>query len=240
MGFGETLRHDAVVRDRTLADMLSPESVAFEPFRVLRSKLHAATGPEGPGILGLVGATAGEGATTIAIGLAGALAEEAGRKVLLVEADLREPTIASRLSLEEAPGLAAWLCENGDEPPALGHVEPWGFALLPAGALPAGAGPARAGERLASDRMARLLAAARASFDTILVDCPPLSPWADSVALHEHLDGVLVVVRARYADGDTVKEAVGHLRPDLVRGLVFNDHREVLTRLHRRRKSRRR
>jgi Mrp family chromosome partitioning ATPase len=235
VGFEETERHDAVVRDRTLADMLSPESVAFEPFRVLRSKLHAATGPEGPGSLGLVGATAGEGATTIAIGLAGALAEEAGRKVLLVEADLREPTIASRLGLEETPGLAAWLSENGDEPPAVCHVEPWGFALLPAGP-----GPARAGERLGSDRMARLLAAARASFDTVLVDCPPLSPWADSVALHEHLDGVLVVVRARYADGDTVKEAVGHLRPDRVRGLVFNDHREVLTRLRRRRKSRRR
>jgi Mrp family chromosome partitioning ATPase len=234
VSFREAMSHDAVVRNKTLADMLSPESVAFEPFRVLRSKLRAPTGTDGLGSLGLVGSTPGEGATTMTMGLAAALAEEAGRRVLLVEADLREPTIASRLGLGETPGLGAWLADDGEDPPEVCHVEPWGFFLLPAGvALP------RTGERLGSKRMARLLATARSSFDTILVDCPPLSPWADSVALHEHLDGVLVVVRSRHAERDTVKEAVGHLRSDRLRGLIFNGHREVLTRLRRRPTSRR-
>ena len=115
----------------------------------------------------------------------------------------------------------------------LRRVEPWGFHLLAGGApsqAPAGL--------LASPSMGRLLAAARGHFDFVLLDCPALETDADCAVLQDVLDGLLLVVRARHASRHAIGQALSHLKPGAVRGVVFNDRTEILTRWLDRRRSR--
>ena len=215
----------ASVASPGLAALLAPGGAAFEPFRVLRTKLRALEAQRPARCLGLVSATAQEGTSTVALGLAAALAQERENRVLLVEARLRAPALERALGLDPQRGLADWLCGPPEQPVPVRRVEPWGFHLLVGGA-PA---PPSA-ERLGSESMGRLLAAARSQFDFVLLDCPPLEAVADSVMLQSLLDGFLLVVRARHASRTAIGQALAHLEPGAVRGVVFNDRTEILTR----------
>lgn len=231
--FSESPPVDVVVRDSRIADMLSPTSLAFEPFRILRTRLRAVPDARRNECLGILSATGGEGVTTTALGLALAMAQVPGRRVLVVEANLLQPSIARLLGLDVEPGLGEWLSDGGTDPVPIRRLEPWNISLLEAGA-----GTERSAELLGSERMSRLLMAARQVSDTI-VDCPPLTPWADTVALQEHLDSALLVLRSRRSSKEAIKSALTHARPGLLQGVVFNDRTEVLERLRRRRRSRR-
>jgi Mrp family chromosome partitioning ATPase len=219
--------------DPALAALLVPHGEAFEGFRRLRTRVRA-LGEERPlRCLGVVGPTAYEGATAVTLGLAAALAQEAERRVLVVEATLRAPSLERTLGLPAAPGLGAWLRADGDGLVALRRLEPWGFDVLAAGEP-----IAAPGELLGGERMADLLASLRESFDHVLVDCPPLETTADTLTLQDGLDGLLVVVRARHASRDAIRRATAHLRADRVCGVVFNDHTEKLSRWIDRRRAR--
>jgi Mrp family chromosome partitioning ATPase len=222
---------EAAPRDRALLRLLSPGEPEFEPFRVLRSQVKALGRTDAPRCLALVGASAGEGTSTVTLGLATALAQEPGRRVLVVDTDLRQPSLETRLGLDPAPGLAEWLASGGAAPVPVRPVTPYGFSLLAAGRPD----PALA-ERLGTDTMARLLAGARADFDFVLLDCPPLAGAADAVVLQDVVDGLLLVVRARHSSKDALRRALSGLRPGSVQGVVFNDRTEILSRwLERRR-----
>jgi capsular exopolysaccharide synthesis family protein len=223
--FSDEVPVTAEILEPKLASLLAPGAPAFEPFRVLRTKVRA-LGAERPfRCFGLVSATAQEGTSAVAVGLAGALAQERELRVLLLEARLRAPALERVLGLASAPGLSEWLAGSGSGPVPLRRVEPWGFHLLAGGAP-----TPQPAELLASDSMGRLLAAARSHFDFVLLDCPPLESVADSVVLQDLLDGLLLVVRARHASRDAIRQALSHLKPGAIRGVVFNDRTEILTR----------
>jgi Mrp family chromosome partitioning ATPase len=200
---------------------LTPGSATSEDFRLLRAKVRG-IGQERPfGCIGMVSATPGEGKTTVALGLAAALADAPDRRVLLVEADLRRPAVEEYLGMARSAGLAEWL-EGSDAPISLRRVAPQGFWLLSAGEAGLSSQDA-----LGSQRMAVLLDACREQFDNVVIDCPPLAPVADSVLLQDFVDGFLLVVRARHAPRDVVSRAVSRLRSERVAGVVFNDQEEV-------------
>lgn len=222
------------VRDRTLRRTLTPTSLAFEPFRVLRTEVRALDGAEGPRCLGLVSAVGGEGVTTTTLGLALAFAQQPGHRTLVVEAGLLRPAVARLLGLTAASGLGEWLAETGSAPVPIRRLDPWNVWLLEGGT-----GVEESAELLGSDRMGAVLSAARRAFDTVLVDCPALTPLADTGALQRHLDGILLVLRARHAERSAIKDALTRVRPGLVQGVVFNDRREMLTWLRRGRRPRR-
>jgi Mrp family chromosome partitioning ATPase len=242
--FAEPATAPILIEDPRLAALVSPGTLDFEPFRVLRSKVKAAV--EGMSMvetvlgeqrlvrcLGVIGPTAGEGTSTIALGLANALAQEQEARVLLVEAALRAPRLAQMLGLPPEAGLSEWLAEGGHGAVPLVRLEPGGVLLLAAGT------PSllQSAELLGSEPMARLLAAARRSFDFVLLDCPPLETVADSVVLQDLLDGFLLVVRARHASRTAIRRSLSKLKPNAVHGVVFNDRTEILARwLERRRK----
>jgi Mrp family chromosome partitioning ATPase len=211
--------------DPLRADALTPGSLFFEQFRVLRAKTKALARERPFQCLGIMSATAGEGRTTVAVGLALALAEEERSRVLLVEAELREPVLASALGLVPNGGLSNWLRADAARPVPIRRLEPSGLRLL------AGGGRVSApADLLGGERMAKLLEAARRSFDYVVVDCPPLLPMADTLGLQNFLDGALLVVRSRHSFEDTIQRANAHLKPNLVAGVVFNDQREIVTR----------
>jgi Mrp family chromosome partitioning ATPase len=78
--------------------------------------------------------------------------------------------------------------------------------------------------------MRALLEEGQRSFDFVVIDCPPLFPVADAVVLQNLLDGFLVVVRERYAPLDTILRALDRLDADRLRGVVLNDHFEIMPR----------
>jgi len=211
--------------DPVLDQILAPGSALFETFRVLRTRIETKNDTPRGRCLGFVGATAGEGATTIALGLSASLARDGTCSVLLVDAALRAPAIESRLGLSPGSGLSDWLQEGGEAPAPLRRIEPFGLFLLPGGrpcAEPA--------SLLESPHFARLLESARTTFDLVILDCTPLTPYADSVLIQDRLDGFLLTVRARWAGLPRIREAVSRLKADRIQGLLLNDHYEVLRR----------
>jgi Mrp family chromosome partitioning ATPase len=222
---GDVTTVAAQIADPVLASWLVPEGPSFEVFRLLRAKLKSLEEQRPLRCLGVVSATRGEGASTLGLGLATALALDARQRVLVVEASLRAPSLERLLGLAAAPGLGEWLEASSSAPPPIRRIEPWGLFLLAAGApVAAPAGP------LGSARMAQLLSEARLAFDFVIVDCHALDASADTLILQDLVDGFLLVVRARHASRDTLRRAFSHLRADRVRGVILNDRQELLAR----------
>jgi succinoglycan biosynthesis transport protein ExoP len=212
------------VSDPVLAAVLAPGSVFGEQFRILRSKVDTLARDRPLRCLGLVSASAGEGTTTAALGFARAMAEEKERRVLLVEAGLRASKIEGLLGLAQEDGLADWLRQPSGRV-HLRQVDPWGFTLLSSGQAE-GHSP----ELLESPDLVRLLETAIRTFDFVVVDCPPLIPAADSVVLQDLLDGLLLVVRARGCQRETLLRALSHVKSDLILGMIFTEDRHILSR----------
>jgi Mrp family chromosome partitioning ATPase len=225
--FDETRNEFGTLTDRGLVQVLAPGSRLVETLRVLRAKVESLDAERRLRRIGVVAAAAGEGTTLTALGLASALGRGGSRRVLLLEAVLRAPTIESQLHLAAAPGLSDWLAGGGLGPVLLRRVEPWGFSLLTGGTPCAEPAPL-----LESGNLSRLLEAAGQAFEFVVVDCPPLVPVADSVLIQDLLDGYLMVVRARRVPREQVLQAVSQLKPERLRGVVFNDLREMFARSH--------
>jgi capsular exopolysaccharide synthesis family protein len=203
--------------------LLGGSSPISEELRILKAKLGVIGEQRPLKCVGMVSAAGGEGKTTVAIGLSIILAQEADRRVLLIEADVRRPAVEGYLGLMSMEGLGDYLQGPGDEL-VVRRLEPHGFYLLSAGRP-----PAPPPELLGGPRMRQLLDSIRDSFDYVVVDCPPLGPVADSVLLQDLVDGFVFVVRARHSPVETIAKAVSHLRADRIVGVVLNDNREILT-----------
>lgn len=190
-----------------------------EELRLLASRMLDLRREKDVTCLALTSALPGDGKSTVAVGLAAALAREPGRRVLLLEADVRRPSLTRTLNLPPAPGLAEYL--NGSaEDVAVREVEPGGFSLVVAGLA-----ELERPESLGSSRMGALVGTARGLYDFVLLDAPPLIPVADTVLFQDMIDGFLLVVRSRQTPRAAIEEALAKLRADAVLGLVLNDHR---------------
>jgi Mrp family chromosome partitioning ATPase len=209
-------------RDETILGSLGdPRSVAGEELRLLAAKLQDIRRERGASCLAVTSTVPGEGKSTVALGLAGALAREPGRRILLVEADLRRPSLASMLGLPPQPGLAEWLNGSLDTIPVR-LVGSGGFFLLVAGQA-----ELERPELVASPRMGALLRAARGAYDFVLLDAMPVLPVADAILIQDLVDGFLLVVRSRWTRRDAIHDALARLRPHGVIGVVLNDHLEA-------------
>jgi capsular exopolysaccharide synthesis family protein len=195
-------------------------SIVGEELRLLRAKMQTLNDAGQPRCVGVTSALPAEGKSTISLGLAAAQSRDPGARVLLVEADLRRPSLSSMLGLPPSPGLSEWLNGGLDQVPVR-RVEPGGFALLSAGET-----PLERPEALGSALMEALLASARRAFTFVLLDIPPVLPVADTILLQDLVDGFVVVARSRATSREAIREALGRLRGEKILGLVLNDHRE--------------
>jgi capsular exopolysaccharide synthesis family protein len=195
-------------------------SFAGEELRLLAVKVQDIRRERGVTCLALTSTLPGEGKSTVAVGLAGALAREPGRRVLLIEADVRRPSLTPTLGLPPAAGLGEWLNGGLDYVPVR-LIEPGGFFLLVAGKT-----DLERPELLGSQRMDALLRAARGLFDFVLLDTMPVLPVADAVLMQDLVDGFLLVVRSRQTRRDAIQDALARLRADRLLGVVLNDHEE--------------
>lgn len=195
-----------------------PHSPRAEAFRRLRTNLQFLTLEGKRRVLVVTSSIAGEGKSTTAINIATTLAD-AGESVLLIEADLRRPKIGTYLKLEGAAGLSTVIIGRAELADVVQPVGANGLHVLAAGQLPPN--PA---ELLASDAMKKLLEQASASYDTVLLDCPPLLPVTDAAVLANLAAGALVVVRSGFVTRPELADALQSvgLAGGRVLGLVLN------------------
>lgn len=207
-----------VLHDRYLLARRAPDALAVETLRSLRAALHFILASAPNGVLAMTSATAAAGKTFGAINLA-VLAAEAGRRVLLVDADLRQGDVATRLGQPAAPGLAELL--GGMT--TLAHVmQPTAVAGL--ALLPAGAPPRNPAELLMLPALRDTLQSCDASFDLVIVDTPPVLAVADATFVSHLAGATLLCVRADDTPADKVAEAVRrlHLAGARLVGSVLN------------------
>jgi capsular exopolysaccharide synthesis family protein len=194
-----------------------PGSLAAEQYRLLRTRLE---GRENAGRIQLLVITSprlGEGKTTTSANLALTMSQEFQHRVLLVEADLRRPTLAALFGIAPGPGLIDVLLGAATLDDVVVQVP--GHQLF---LLQAGEGAGRSTELLASSAMQRVVDALRTRFDRIVLDTPPMT-LADTHVLGRIADGVLMVVRAGVTSRPAVERALGALDRRKLVGIVLNE-----------------
>lgn len=202
----------------------SPDAPISEPFRALRTSVLLSqnqqdTGERNSTALLVVSAQKGEGKTTVAVNLAIVMAQ-AGKKVLLMECDLRQPCLHQQLGFNGTQGLGTILAgyKSLDEVTQTTAVEGLDF-------LGAGPRPPQPSELLGSPSFEALVAEARGKYDWIIMDSPPLLAVTDGMVLTAVVDGVIQVVRARVSRRRLLRRSMGLLDAARSRhlGLVVND-----------------
>lgn len=175
-------------------------SVEAETFHLIRAHLRYFNVDRELRTLLVVSAASGDGKTTLACHLAGAAARM-GSKVLLLEADVRRPTIAAKLQLDGGPGLSDVLIgaasmDEAVQTVALDAPSPNGSAHRMIDVLVAGAvGPPNPAELIESQAMKAVLDQAKADYDLVVVDTPPLTAVSDAFPLLLKVDGVIIIGR---------------------------------------------
>ena len=185
-----TVPFDRRLREGPRGRRVAPSSAGLEAFRQLRTNLEFIDVSSPVQILVVTSSVAEEGKTTTATNLASSLVA-ANRRVLIVEADLRRPTLDDYFKVAGATGLTDVIVGRGDIDAAMQPVGIKGLMLLPSGQL-----PPNPSELVGSEAMVQLLESLRDRFDVVIINTPPLLPVTDAAVLAAHADGVLVVVRA--------------------------------------------
>jgi protein-tyrosine kinase len=216
----ERLEQDADELDAHFVSLVTPATFEAEQYRALRHTIEEVHKVSGLTVVGVSSPSVGDGKTTTAINLAGALAQSPETRVLLIDADLRRPSVARSLGLQTSPtpGLVGMLL---DRTLPLAHMvrqrAPFTLDILPAGDP-----PAAPYELLRSARLAEVIAEARKRYDYVVLDTPPLVGLPDCRVIANFADGFVVVVAAHRTPKRLVQDALEVVEPTKMIGLVFN------------------
>ena len=189
---------------------------AREAYKMLRTNLMFSLpeAVEGRGrIVGVTSSIRGEGKSTTTLNLARTLAEQ-GERVLVVEGDLRLPSLHKKINIKPKPGLSNVLVSRGDMMPYMQRVKigkvndvEIAFDVLAAGDI-----PPNPSELLGSNRMKRRLEQLAEKYHFILLDLPPITAVTDALVATKIVDGIVMVVRNEHADTGSLNEAMRQLK----------------------------
>jgi len=207
----------SVAKDPLLTD-LTTFSPRAEAFRLLRTNLQFLDLDHPPRSIVITSSVSGEGKTTAATNLAVALAQ-AGRRVLLVDGDLRRPRVAALLGLEGSIGLTTVLVGRTKLEESVQKHEPSGVFVLASGPT-----PPNPSEILQAKATHDLLGKLRETYDMVIIDAPPLLPVADAAILATATDGAIIVTRHGKTTRDQLEGAATRLKTVGARtfGVVLN------------------
>lgn len=201
-----------------------------EAYKTLRTNLlFSFSGGETCPVIGMTSSFRGEGKSLTSVNLSYTLAENRER-VLLIEGDMRLPTLSGRLSLRSTPGLSNLLVGLNSVNEAIQHfdVSLDDGQTITTDVLVAGDIPPNPSELLGSDRMQALLEVLRKHYDYIVLDLPPVTAVTDALVASKLVDGMVVVVRANHAVRGALAETIRQLRlvDTRILGFAFNGAEE--------------
>ena len=182
-----------------------------EAFKRLRTNvvMSFAEGEDVCRVIGVTSAQPSEGKSTISLNLAYSLAE-LGKRVLLVDADMRHPSINIKIGTARSPGLSNLLGDTNSISAAMqeyrSSTDETSFDIVPGGDI-----PQNPTELLNSHRMERLLTALRSAYDYIIIDLPPVGAVIDAVTLANQTDGMLVVMRENNCPRGVLSDCIDQL-----------------------------
>lgn len=208
---------DANAFNKRRIALLQPDSFVAEQFRSLRARLEALSAERPMRTIAVTSAMPGEGKTTAALNLALVTAMGVGRRVLLVDCDLRRPKIHVALGLRPECGLAEVLADEFPLDRAVIQVEGTSLSVLPVRRT-----PSNPSELLGSDRMRALVEEVARSYDHVIFDLPPTLAMPDAKTMCDLVDGIVLVVRADQTSQDDVAAALDVLDRRRILGVVLN------------------
>jgi non-specific protein-tyrosine kinase len=201
----------------------SVDQLDLEAFRIMRRNLDFVNPSDDGRLILVTSAFPAEGKTTVSSSLAFSMAI-AGKRTLLVEADLRRPVLAARLNLAPTPGLTDYLAGHAEPreilrtvpvaEPALNGAGPNGASAHSVVLIPAGTPTPHAAELLGSERLKTFLAEVVESYDAVVIDSSPLLPVADTRELLPHVGVVIICARESQTTREqarATRETLGHL-----------------------------
>ena len=180
---------------------------ATEQYKLLRTNLEF-TLPEGEicPVIGVTSSMRGEGKSTTAINLAYVLAEK-GSRVLLIDGDLRLPSVAKKMFIPSTPGLTDLLMGNAFNVTEFQSELLKNWYIIPAGNI-----PPNPSELLGSRRMETILAKLREMFDYIVIDLPPVNVVSDALSIANLVSGMIVVIREDYTEKKELERCFRQLK----------------------------
>jgi capsular exopolysaccharide synthesis family protein len=197
--------------------VLQPDSYVAEQFRALRGRIDAMASERPIRTVCISSPLAGEGKTTASINLATVTAMSVGRRVLLIDCDMRRPKVHQSLGLRPETGLAEVLTHQVSLEQAVIKVEGMNLDVLAVRGR-----PANPSELLGSPAMHELVEEATARYDRVILDTPAALGVPDAKAVADLCDGVIVVVRADFTSQQDVEAALDILDRRRLLGLVLN------------------
>jgi capsular exopolysaccharide synthesis family protein len=208
--------------DPRLVAAHAPQSLAGEQYRSLRTRVKNAENGRALRTIIITSPNKGDGKSLTAANLALTMAQEFQQRVLLIDADLRRPSIHRLFGIAETPGLSDVLLGGATVDDALVGLPGHGLTILPSGII-----PMHPAELLGSAAMRRVIDTLRSRFDRILIDMPPVAPLADVAIASSMADGILMIVRAGVTPKPAIERALSGLDMAKVLGLVLNDAGET-------------
>jgi capsular exopolysaccharide synthesis family protein len=206
--------------DPHLITLLKPESFEADQYRMLRYSLEQACSGEGCRVIAVTSPVAEDGKTLTTINLAGAIAKTRETRLLLLDMDLRRPSVGELLGRNgrDSWGLVEMILDRRlTFEQTVWRLEPYNLSVVTTRRA-----QVDTYELLSSPRLAELIREAREHYDYVLLDCPPLLPIPDSRLLTESIDGFLIVVGADKTPRKLLEETLALLGPSKILGLVFN------------------
>jgi succinoglycan biosynthesis transport protein ExoP len=192
-------------KDLELATFRQPRSPLSEAIYHIRTSLLLSTAGGAPGAIMITSANPDEGKTTVAINLATSLAMN-NRKVVLIDADLRKPSVHPVFQESLTPGLSSYLTGIAAKEDVVRPTFVPNLSIVPAGPV-----PPNPIELLTSQLFLKFLTELRQEFHHVVIDTPPILGFADGRAVAPHIDGVIVVVKHHSTSRDAGRLAINLL-----------------------------
>jgi capsular exopolysaccharide synthesis family protein len=197
--------------------LLQPESFVAEQFRSLRGRIDAMSAKQPLRTIAMTSPNAGDGKTTAAINLATVTALSLGRRVLLIDCDLRKPKIHLALGLRPEAGLAEVLTGAKSLDEAILKVEGMNLEVLAVRGR-----PPNPSELLSSGTMVEVVEEVSKRYDRVILDTPAALGMPDAKAVAELADGIVLVVRADVTSRRDIEAAIELIDRRRLLGLVLN------------------
>ena len=205
--------------DKSLISLLQPQSFEAEQFKILRTNILFPTSGKPPRVIMVSSAVPGEGKSFVASNLAISIAQNIDEHVLLMDCDLRIPSIHKRFGFEGVKGLSDYLSGSESISSLLLKTKLEKLSILPGGSLTRN--PA---ELLTSDRMTKLINEVKDRYSDryVIIDSAPPQLTAESAALSRLVDGVVLVINYGKTKREIIADLVDMLGKEKILGIVLN------------------